>query len=180
MNVLIRVLVGALGGLSATGPMTVAMILLHRHLPRRHRYSLPPREITVELAEKIGIKRKLDPDARAALTLINHFGYGAMAATIYSLAEGKVHGSGILKGPLFGAIVWLVSYLGLLPAVGILEPATKHPPSRNLLMIAVHLVWGLVVGVFVDTLLAERKRTSGALLAGSPLRQEDRKISAWA
>ena len=56
----------------------------------RHKYSLPPREITVHLAEKIGIHRKLDPDARAALTLVNHFGYGAMAATIYSLVEGWI------------------------------------------------------------------------------------------
>ena len=178
MNVLLRLLVGTLGGLSATGPMTVVMILLHRHLPPRHRYSLPPREITVELAEKVGMKRKLDPDTRAALTRINHFGYGAMAATIYSLAEAKVPASAILKGPFFGLMVWLVSYLGLLPAAGILEPATKHPPSRNLLMVAVHLVWGLVVGVFVETLLAERKRTFGALLVGSPLPQKDRKISA--
>jgi uncharacterized membrane protein YagU involved in acid resistance len=177
MNVLLQLLVGALGGLSATGPMTVGMIFLHRLLPVRHRYSLPPREITLDLAEKVGIKRKLDDDARAALTLINHFGYGATAATVYSLAESKIPLSAVLKGPIFGAMVWLVSYLGLLPALGILEPATKHPPTRNLLMIIVHLIWGLMVGVFVDTLLAEKKRTAGALLVGSPLRQKDRKVA---
>jgi len=86
----------------------------------RHKYSLPPREITVHLAEKIGIHRKLDPDARAALTLVNHFGYGAMAATIYSLVEGW----NVLKGPIFGAMVWLVSldqvFQGATVFVGIL------------------------------------------------------------
>ncbi|MGA7214213.1 MAG: hypothetical protein WBX20_08405, partial [Terrimicrobiaceae bacterium] len=124
MKILLRLLVGALGGLSATGPMTIGMILLHRLLPTRHRYSLPPREITLHLAEKAGVHKKLDPDARAALTLINHFGYGAMAAAIYSLAETKIPAGALVKGPIFGAAVWLVSYFGLLPAVGILKPAT--------------------------------------------------------
>jgi hypothetical protein len=54
--------------------MTIAMILLHRWLPARHRYSLPPREITMHLAKRAGVNRKLCPEARAALTLINHFG----------------------------------------------------------------------------------------------------------
>jgi uncharacterized membrane protein YagU involved in acid resistance len=174
MNLLLRLLVGALGGLSATGPMTIVMIFLHRLLPAKHKYSLPPREITVHLAEKVGM-HELDPDARAALTLVNHFGYGALAATAYSLVQARIPVAAVMKGPLFGAMVWLVSYLGLLPAVGILVPATEHPPSRNLLMIAVHLVWGLVVGIFVETLLAEKKRTAGALLVGSPLPQKDRK-----
>jgi uncharacterized membrane protein YagU involved in acid resistance len=174
MKLLLRLLVGALGGLSATGPMTIVMILLHRILPARHKYSLPPREITVHLAEKIGLHRKLDPEARAALTLVNHFGYGAMAATVYSLIEGGIPLPALLKGPIFGAMVWVVSYLGLLPAVGILEPATEHPPSRNFLMIAVHLIWGLIVGIFVATLLGEKKRPAGALLVGSPLPQMDR------
>jgi hypothetical protein len=75
---------------SATGPMTIVMIFLHRLLPVRHRYSLPPREITVHLAERAGVHKKLDPDARAALSLVNHFGYGAMAATVWSLVEERI------------------------------------------------------------------------------------------
>jgi uncharacterized membrane protein YagU involved in acid resistance len=172
---LLRLLVGALGGLSATGPMTIVMILLHRILPFKERYSLPPREITVHLAQKADLHKKLDSEARAALTLINHFGYGALAATIYALVESRVSASWLLKGLVFGAVVWVVSYFGLLPAAGILEPATKHPPSRNLLMLVVHLVWGLFVGIFVETLLGEEKSASGALLTSSPFPQQDRK-----
>ena len=112
---------------------------------------------------------------RAALTLINHFGYGAMAATFYSLAESRVPMAAAVKGPVFGAIVWLVSYFGLLPALGILDPATKHPWLRNALMFVVHLVWGLFVGVFIETLLSEKKSVFGALVTGSPLGQRDRR-----
>jgi uncharacterized membrane protein YagU involved in acid resistance len=175
MSLLLRLLIGALGGLSATGPMTVFMILLHRLLPPKHRYSLPPREITVHLAQKADLHHKLGTEARAALTLINHFGYGAAAAMVYALLEPRLSATGVIKGAFFGAIVWLVSYFGLLPAAGILEPATRHPASRNLLMLAVHLVWGLIVGVIVETISSERKSASGALVSGSPLPQKDRK-----
>jgi putative membrane protein len=119
--------------------MTIGMVWLHRLLPPKQRYSLPPREITMDLMKILGIHKKLGPEARAALTLINHFGYGAAAAILYSFAEWRVPASSVVKGPIFGALVWLVSYLGLLPALGVLEPATKHPHSRNALMFAVHL-----------------------------------------
>ena len=173
-KVFLRTLVGALGGISATGPMTIGMICLHRRLPLRHRYALPPREITLHAAKALGLQEKLSPTARAAFTLINHFGYGALAASVYALVEARVPTSPIVKGPFFGALVWLVSYLGLLPATGVLESATEHPRSRNALMLAVHLLWGLVVGVFVDTLLSEKKSVFGALLASSPLPHKDR------
>jgi uncharacterized membrane protein YagU involved in acid resistance len=170
----LRLLVGALGGVSATGPMTIGMVWLHRRLAPKHRYSLPPREITMKLTEALGIHKKLGRDARAVLTLVSHFGYGATAAIFYSLLEWRVAASSLAKGPVFGALVWLVSYLGLLPTLGVLNPATRHPNSRNALMFVVHLVWGLFVGVFVETLLSEKKRVFGAVLTPSPVPQRDR------
>ncbi|RVJ68654.1 hypothetical protein CN171_25130 [Sinorhizobium meliloti] len=38
-----------------------------------------------------------------------------------------------LNGPAYGLAIWAASYLGWIPAAGILTPATKHPMSRNLL-----------------------------------------------
>jgi hypothetical protein len=51
--------------------MTIAMIWLHRILPTRERYSLPPREFIIHGRE-----------ARAAVT-DQSFRVGATAATIY-------------------------------------------------------------------------------------------------
>jgi hypothetical protein len=56
-----------------------------------------------------------------------------------------------LAGPAFGLAVWAANYLGVLPALGLLRPATEHPPRRNALMIAAHLVWGLATGLLVET-----------------------------
>jgi hypothetical protein len=53
--------------------------------------------------------------------------------------------------------VWAGSYLGWLPAAGILSPATEHPARRNALMIASHVVWGAAAGVIVERLSDEKK-----------------------
>ena len=51
--------------------------------------------------------------------------------------------------------------MGLLPAAGILKPATEHPARRNALMIASHLVWGAALGA----LLASRSPAPGTATA---------------
>jgi hypothetical protein len=57
-----------------------------------------------------------------------------------------------LQGIACGLAVWTLSYLGWLPALGILRPATEHPPRRTALMIAAHAVCGLVLGVLAEGL----------------------------
>ena len=50
----------------------------------------------------------------------------------------------------YGLAVWTTGYLGLLPALGALRPATEHPPRRTALMIAAHVVWGAALGLLAD------------------------------
>ncbi len=157
MDALNRILLGAIGGIVATGPMTVVMILLHRRLPPQERYSLPPREITMKIASKAGVAGELTGSVRTAATLLSHFSYGAAAGALYTGAL-DAREAPLGKGLLFGLFVWAVSYLGLLPAAGILSPATDHPGRRNALMIAAHLMWGVTLGAFVK-LLAEEQET---------------------
>lgn len=154
-----RVLLGALAGLAATVPMTLAMKLMHEQLPREEQYPLPPRQVTEGLAEKAGVNEDLDEEEREAATWVSHFAYGATCGALY----GAVTGEGMDKVPLlagvgFGLAVWAGSYLGWLPAAGIISPATEHPARRNALMIAAHAVWGAGVGVAVERLSDERTR----------------------
>jgi putative membrane protein len=58
----------------------------------------------------------------------------------------------VLKGSVFGSVVWLAAYLGWLPAIGMSEAATKQPIQRNMLMIGAHLVWGAVLGGMMNLL----------------------------
>jgi hypothetical protein len=152
-----RVLLGALAGLVATGPMTLAMKLMHEQLPHGERYPLPPRQVTEGLAEKASVNQHLDEEEREAATWASHFAYGASCGALYgALAGERLDRHPLLAGAGFGVAVWAGSYLGWLPAAGIIAPATEHPPRRNALMIAAHVVWGATTAAAVGKLFSRR------------------------
>lgn len=147
-----RLLWGGVAGCIATAPMTAAMELMHRMLPHDEQYPLPPSEITAELTDEAGLRGRLEPEQHFALTLVNHFAYGAAAGSIYGVVAKQIPLPPVAKGIGFGLGVWTVSYLGLLPALGILRSATQHPMRRNVLMIVAHVVWGSVTGLITQRL----------------------------
>jgi hypothetical protein len=127
-----RLIIGGIAGFVATMAMTSAMRRLHRKLPDKERYPLTPREIT---------DRALAPLARIApdLTLAAHFAYGAGCGALLAAANPRM---GRFGGALAGGGVWLASYMGWVPAFGLLKPATAHPLRRNLVMLGAHFAWG--------------------------------------
>jgi hypothetical protein len=126
-----HILLGAIAGFAAALPMTAAMRRLHRALPDPERYPLPPREIAEDLPSP-GVPT-------SAATLLHHFLYGGAAGALFA---ALFPGRSIASGTAYGLAVWAGSYLGWIPAAGILRPGSKHPARRNLLMLAVHVVWG--------------------------------------
>jgi uncharacterized membrane protein YagU involved in acid resistance len=127
-----RLAIGGIAGFVATMAMTAAMRRLHKRLPAKERYPLTPREI---------VDSALDPPEEAApdLTLIAHFAYGAGCGALVALANPRL---GRVSGALAGGGVWLASYMGWIPAFGVLKPASRHPLRRNAVMLGAHFVWG--------------------------------------
>jgi uncharacterized membrane protein YagU involved in acid resistance len=142
---------GLIAGLAATLPMTVVMEAGHALLPGHEQYSLPPAEILRVVEEKT-LDKPLPKPIHSAATIIGHFMYGSMNGGLYVATMSRLPGTPLLKGSLFGLGLWMVSYLGWLPAVGILQPASKHPARRRALMILAHLVWGSVTAIVADSL----------------------------
>lgn len=149
---------GAVAGCVATAPMTMVMTGLHRLLPRREQYALPPGEIVEQLEETIGVEQHVNEQQHLALTLLGHFGYGAAVGVGYALLRKQLPFGKIANGIVYGLFVWTVSYLGLLPAVGLLKPATEHPARRNGVMIAAHVVWGAATALVFAWLQATTRR----------------------
>jgi uncharacterized membrane protein YagU involved in acid resistance len=156
-----RLLLGALAGLAGTMAMTSAMSRLHRRLPPKEQYPLPPREITAAVLPAAADKTVRD-SAMAA-----HFAYGAATGAIIA---GLRPETGPVGGALYGAGVWAASYFGWVPALGILRPANEHPMRRNALMIGVHLVWGAVTALSLRELDAARR----TMLRSGPSRDRAR------
>lgn len=142
-----KLLGGALAGAIATVPMSVVMATMQRALPTREQYPLPPKEITTRLTEEVGIQGTLKEAETNALTMLAHYGYGAIGGAGYAFVEDVLPGRPAVKGMLFATCVWAGSYLSWLPAANILKPATEHPVRRTVLMIVAHLVWGASFGM---------------------------------
>lgn len=127
-----RLVIGGIAGFAATMAMTAAMRRLHAKLPAKERYPLTPREI---------VDSTLAPPPRYApdITLAAHFAYGAACGALLAAASPR---PGRFAGAAAGAGIWLASYMGWVPAIGALKPATGHPLRRNLVMLGAHFAWG--------------------------------------
>lgn len=140
-------LAGCFAGLVATVPMTLAMVRIHRRLPRRQRYVLPPRIITDGVAARVPIPGRMTPDAGPGRALAAHFAFGAATGGLYGVATAQMRVKpGLASGISYGLGVWAASYLGWVPAAGLMSPATRQPAQRNVMMIAAHIVWGAALG----------------------------------
>lgn len=95
--------------------MTIAMRAGYRQLEDGCKRPLPPSELIYKLRGRRVTK------AHRTQTLLGHFIFGALAGTIYARFCPRANGS------LYGITVWAASYLGWIPAIGLLPPATRHP-----------------------------------------------------
>ena len=147
-----RLLIGGIAGFVGTMAMTAAMRRLHRRLPEKERYPLTPREIIDSTADKLDVP--IGGERAKDVTTLGHFLYGAAAGAVLAAMNPDTSKRG---GAVYGAAVWLASYMGWIPAAGILKPATEHPPRRNLLMVGVHLVWGAATAASLRELVRARR-----------------------
>jgi len=149
-----RLVIGGIAGFVATLAMTSAMRRLHKRLPAKERYPLTPREI---------VDATLAPPPAAApdLTLAAHFAYGAGCGALLAAANPRI---GRLGGAAAGGAVWLTSYMGWIPAFGILKPATRHPLRRDAVMLGAHFVWGWTTAEAMRELIDAR----GAIFHDGP------------
>ena len=159
-----RILQGAIAGTIATIPMTLVMTSLFRKLPPPQRYPLPPRLIMEDVTRRAEVRHRLDDPTLTHATLIAHFAYGAITGALLPLLERTRYPLSLV-GPGYGVAVWAASYLGWIPAVRILTPATRHPAKRNALMVTAHLVWGAAL-VGTSTLLRSSEESPAPKNAG--------------
>jgi hypothetical protein len=151
-----RLVIGGIAGFVATMAMTSAMRHLHKRLPGKLRYPLPPREIVDRV---VAPPPAMAPD----LTLLAHFAYGAGCGALIAAANPRIDR---VTGAIAGGGIWLASYMGWIPAFGVLKPATSHPLRRDAVMFGAHLVWGWTAA----EAMRELSRDRAAIFAAGPAR----------
>ena len=154
IKISLHILSGLLAGTIATVPMSAFMLAMHRILPRWQKYALPPEEITRDLANRMPIVHNMKKREIQVATVFAHFGYGAAMGGVYGVVDKLFRLAPVLKGSLFGLLVWAGSYLGWLPAMDFSAGADEQPIQRNTLMIGAHIIWGAITGIVVKQFLS--------------------------
>lgn len=136
--------VGAGAGIVATVAMS-AVMLGARMIGMRAQ--LPPARIAEEAVGAVA-NRPPDQGEEGAVATIAHVGFGALGGAIFGGLAGSLRAAPVAAalGTLFGSGVWLVSYQGWIPALGIMPPATRDHPERVGTMVVAHCVYGAVLG----------------------------------
>ena len=76
-----------------------------------------------------------------------HYAFGTAAGTAYGATAELWPEAATGAGLPFGTVFWIAADEIAVPALGLSDPPTEHPPSVHLYALASHLVYGLVADV---------------------------------
>ncbi len=116
----------------------------------------PPIEITENLAEQAGENPDRQSPEFQAAWIAAHAGYGAACGVIFSAIRPVLPRSDLAAGLLFGAAVWGVSYIGLMPSLNLYPSAEDDSNQRQVVMIAAHAVFGTALATVEHRLRAAK------------------------
>jgi putative membrane protein len=152
MSVIRGVVAGLVGGAIAAGSMS----LVHKGITgiRAGAGQQQPspdqdqdEDATVKVAE--GIVRWLGdhplPEAKKPLAgNLVHYAFGASVGALYGGMAAVVPRVTTAVGLPFGVAVWLGAHVITVPALGLAEPPSRQPPSKEGVELVMHLVYGVV------------------------------------
>lgn len=143
---------GVVGGALATATMSAVMVAGQRAGLMGDQ---PPKRIA--RAALPGHRRTPKP-GEGAVGAVAHFGFGMTAgALLGALARGR-HVSLPLAN-VYALGIWIGSYAGWVPRMGILPPISRDRPDRQAVMAAGHLVYGTTLAIALNGLTACQERS---------------------
>ena len=106
----------------------------------------PPQQITARAGHKANVPPEHVPKgAFDAAWLAAHFGYGASCGALFGLIVPLMPRRASASGLLYGGALWAISYLKLMPKLGLYPHPSDDSPSRTAVMVAAHAVYGVTL-----------------------------------
>jgi hypothetical protein len=149
-----EVLRGAAAGAVATGVMSAFMLAAQQAGLMGEQ---PPEKIADTALDAADVPAPGPTDE--ALAVVLHFAFGASCGALFQAVRSRVHPveqlddepewEPVAEGAAFGSLVWLVSYLGWLPALRIMPAPSRDRPGRPESMLLAHLLYGATLGACV-------------------------------
>ena len=118
---------------------------------------MPPEKITARFLDRLGWTSR-SGGTQDLMAAIAHVGFGAAAGSLFAILERRFRPPAppVLAGVVFGTGVWLISYQGWVPALGLMAPPSRDRPGRPQSMLVAHLVFGSVLGALLGRPPRER------------------------
>ncbi len=139
--------VGGLAGGVATVPMSLVMVAAEKVGLMGHH----PPDLIMEAALDAGGLSRHKEKTRDALAVTLHLVFGIGAGALFGVLERRLRAplGPVLHGVIFGSLVWTLSYLGWVPALGIMPSAEHDRVGRPVTMVLAHWVYGAILGTLV-------------------------------
>jgi len=138
---------GAIGG----GLATIAMSLVMLGARRVGLVDELPPDRMAAVALDAADQRVRTGRAREALAVVLHVGFGVATGVLFGILYRRLRlpVPALPQGVVYGSLVWLISYMGWVPALGLMPAATRDGPRRPVVMVLAHGVYGAVLGALV-------------------------------
>jgi uncharacterized membrane protein YagU involved in acid resistance len=144
MRVWRGVIAGLVGGVIAAGVMSLA----HKGLARPQTAPAEQQDdATIKVANGIArwlLGRPVPEDRKPLAANVVHYAFGAGVGAVYGGAAELVPRVTMMLGVPFGLAVWLGAHVITVPALGLAEPPTRQPRSKEGLELLLHVVYGVV------------------------------------
>ncbi|MEU6717395.1 DUF6789 family protein [Nonomuraea sp. NPDC046802] len=86
-----------------------------------------------------------------ALGTLAHFGFGIGCGTLlHVLARGRHVRQPVAVG--YALSIWIASYEGWVPRMGVLPPISRDQPGRPIVMAAAHAIYGITLAYALNRL----------------------------
>jgi len=138
---------GALGGAIGTAAMSAVMAVGAK---LGLLGTAPPETIAAQALAAVGIRRRKE-EAQDVLTVVGHVGFGIAIGALFAVLHRRLRLPipPAIHGIVFATIVWVVSYKGWVPALGLRPPPERDRPGRPATMLVAHWVFGWMLGAIV-------------------------------
>ena len=149
MKTIRSLLRGATAGAVATVAMSALMLAAKRIGIAG---TLPPELIARKAVDAVAGDPPNDGQENT-VAAVAHIGFGAIAGAVFELLIMRADDArrsapiGAAAGALYATGIWLVSYQGWVPALGIMPAASRDRRGRVATMLAAHWVYGGALGV---------------------------------
>jgi putative membrane protein len=145
-NVARGALIGLVGGLIASGAMSVTHRIVDEIAPQP---ATPPasrdEDSTIRVASAVTrrVGYHLAEDQKPQAGTIVHYAFGASVGAVYGAVAEIVPRVASAVGLPFGVAVWLGAHVVAVPALGLAEPPTRRPFRQEAEEFGLHLVYGV-------------------------------------